>query len=82
MEGKIDHQGFLYIKRGSKLERMECPFKTRFSEYSHPTCNHKCPHFGEPEHTTPEMCSQYTAIYLTCGHSKFMRFDTFTDERA
>jgi hypothetical protein len=66
-EGKIDSNGFLYIKRISTWRETMCD-KTKLRH-----CGDNCRWFGEPQGSGP-----YT-LYL-CGET--VNFTTFTDERS
>lgn len=73
MEGMIDKDGELRIRRGGRWRDMICPYKqTR--------CSDECPLLGEPQRL-----SGGTAIVpISCGQSvgAIWVFDDFFDERA
>lgn len=71
MEGKIDAEGSLYIKRGRKLKSMECPW-----DFPH-GCGDHCPHFGEPNRNDEGVI----LVRLTCGTFAKLFFNAFTDDR-
>ena len=48
MQFKIDEEGILYIKRGSKWQKQQCPY-TSLPDEDLMACAHWCPLFGEPE---------------------------------
>ena len=47
MEFKIDEEGILYIKRGSKWQKQQCPY-TSLPDEDLMACGHWCPLFDEP----------------------------------
>ena len=67
--GKIDKNGYLFIERGGRMERQDCPY-TRMSP-----CSHSCPKFGNPD-----MCSGRTVFLAICG-GQVLVFKKFVDER-
>ena len=67
MEGKIDINGSLHIKRGSILKRVRCKYNRAYS------CEDVCGVFGEP-------CKYNNKVYLEICNIEH-EFDIFTDER-
>jgi len=69
MVGKIDQYGFLFIERGGKMERQDCPY-TR-----HSPCGHSCVLFGNPDKIKDK------TTFLSVCNGKVLVSDRFTDER-
>ena len=83
MDGKIDRNGFLYIKRGKKMKTVLCPFcawntfeKMGQTQIEQNPCGDWCVLFGEPEIAG----SPLPARIVVC-HDKELWFNEFTDER-
>jgi len=71
IEGKIDKEGYLNLRRGNKMIMQYCPFQ-------HLTlCGHQCPLFGEPER---RILKEYMLWKLELCN-KVLYFNKFVDER-
>lgn len=66
MIGVIDYTGGLYIKRRSKYQRQNCPYKRM-------QCSDACPLFGEPIYHSK-------TVELKLCHATLI-FETFKDDR-
>jgi hypothetical protein len=90
MEGKINRDGTLVIKRGSKMKEMNCKpggmAPGGIDDIFIETCGDDCPHFGEPESyleykdDPPHMKKTNDICLFICGGTT-LRFSKFTDER-
>jgi hypothetical protein len=69
-EGKIDKDGYLWIKRGSKMLTQYCCY-TGFTE----ACRHYCPALSDPVKDDDGRMG----LWL-CGGT-YILFDKFVDER-
>lgn len=91
MEGKINHGGWLEIKRGTEFKQQDCPFNPISSrpEYSEGIyCSDWCPLFGQPVASfyitshdgivKPDVGCKW---YLDVCQGRKLTFDNFTDER-
>jgi phage baseplate assembly protein gpV len=78
MEGKIDKDGCLLLKRHGKLRSQWCPWTALGDENPANSCGHWCPHFGEPAFAQD---NPVVLLTLTCGNGRLFRFTQFTDER-
>jgi len=82
MEGKINNNGELYIKRGLGYRQQECKHK---ADLDYTACGDSCPLFGEPTFTLvqermwPSLPAHYAKLEL-CG-GKILYFTNFKDER-
>jgi len=78
MEGKINQDGVLEIKRGTKMKIMSC-------QYQSAACCDECPKFGEPkgeiwiDHWDQNHKIEYTIIKI-CDE-RLLKFKEFKDER-
>lgn len=70
LKGKIDAQGFFYIKRGKEYKPQECRYAGE--------CGDWCPLFGEPKEGK---LYNKKCIDLTICHRRWLVFDEFIDER-
>jgi hypothetical protein len=70
MEGKIDENGFLIVKRGNLFKDMTCP---KSCEEYH--CGDWCALFGEPSSSIVE-----EEVHLEICHNYFI-FTNIVDER-
>ena len=75
MEGKIDGEGDLLMRRGAKLKGQECFYSTASDLEVFVRCGDWCPQFGEP------MVGDDKMIWLTICQKRTLFFDRFTDER-
>jgi len=73
MEGKINKNGNLEIKRGDKYKLQVCV-------YDNTACDDWCPQFGEPEIYSGDKTLPGQS-YLTICQSRLLKFDKFVDER-
>lgn len=84
MDGKIDNDGYICIKRGKFLGRQFCPFR----ESGRQPCGDWCPLFGEPEPDTDPIFEKNGATtfkpngktVLSLCHQT-LTFDVLVDER-
>lgn len=94
MEGKIDRDGWFYIKRVDNFVPCECVNASPVLKYDkifNRVCSHSCPAFREPV-TSDEIqyfddCDRSYAvkpgktIIRLCAEVGTLVFDKFTDER-
>ena len=83
MEGKIDENGVLEIKRAGKMQAMNCkPGGIAIGGISEnfeieACCGDSCPLFGEPSSVNKK---DARVILIIC-QGRVLAFDKFTDER-
>jgi len=80
MEGKIDKDGNLEIKRGKKYKVQAC-----FYSGGEAACGGWCPQFGEPDFYknadgVTDVHESYSALLKIC-QNRLLNFDKFVDER-
>ena len=88
MKGKIDKYGCLQIERAGDWIPCGCrPGGIMPHDNDYGTCDHSCPHFGEPEEEWFDGGLEKDLI--SCGRFKLrlcrgtvLVFDEFTDERS
>lgn len=71
MKGRIDAGGVLYIERGTKLKKQECPYRPVAA------CNDKCPKFGNPQ----KKSDSSTWKYLEICDGAVLEFSELIDKR-
>jgi len=77
MEGKINKNGNLRIKRGRKYKDQYCPYESS-SEVT--LCGDWCPQFGEPD-WYPEAKNWPDTANLNICQNRLLHFNQFKDER-
>jgi len=76
MEGKIDKNGKLKIKRGKEYKDQKCPYDIRSEQVY--ICGDHCPQFGEPKNMIGSM-GKFTALSIC--QNRILEFEQFEDER-
>jgi len=85
MKGKIDKNGYLFIKRGGKYEPQLCPHSTHLVNdcVGFVNCGEWCVKFGEPKEIEVDLLNdteKLDGIYLNVCEL-CLEFEEFTDER-